>query len=276
MDRLGIEFLSVLGLPPMQFISAAAKLGCRHISITVHGLNLVPSLGYPDWSLKSDTRLRRQVTSALADHDVSISLGEGFLIQPGTDVSASASADLDVMAELGVPRINVVSLEPDLSRTFDQFGAVASLAAKRDIMTVTEFAPGMTISDLPTAVSAVEHVASPHFRILIDTMHLVYSGSTATDLAELNPDMIGYAQLSDTTLDIRREDYLNTAMYERLPPGDGELPLFDILSALPPTTVIGLEVPERSKAESGVSPIERMQPCVIAARDLLARVAAGH
>lgn len=273
MDRLGIEFLSVLGLPPVQFVATAAELGCHHISLMLHGLSFVPSLGYPESSLKSDPRLRREVTSALADHDVSISLGEGFLIQPGTDVDASAPADLDVMAELRVPRINVVSFEPDLRRTFDQFGVVASLAAERNIETVIEFAPGMTVSDLPTAVSAVEHVASTKFKILVDTMHLVHSGSNAADLANLDPDMIGYAQLSDTVLVISSEDYLNTAMYERLSPGDGELPLFDILSALPPTTVISLEVPQRSKAESGIGPGDRLRPCVKAARNLLARVA---
>jgi hypothetical protein len=47
------------------------------------------------------------------DRGVSISLGDGLLIAPGVDVRSYA-ADLDIMAELRIPRINTVSLEPDL------------------------------------------------------------------------------------------------------------------------------------------------------------------
>lgn len=39
---------------------------------------------------------------------------DGFLVLPGTE-TGSWAGDLDALAELGVPRINVVSLDPDLS-----------------------------------------------------------------------------------------------------------------------------------------------------------------
>jgi sugar phosphate isomerase/epimerase len=58
-------------------------------------------------------------------------------------------------------------------------------------------------------------------------------------------------------------------------PGEGELPLHEILSALPDDTVIEIEVPQRSLALAGVSPIERLRPCVEAARRLLADVQLG-
>lgn len=51
----------------------------------------------------------------MGDRGVSISLGDGFLVVSGADVSALCG-DIDVLAELGVPRINVVSLDPDLPR----------------------------------------------------------------------------------------------------------------------------------------------------------------
>jgi hypothetical protein len=55
-------------------------------------------------------------------------------------------------------------------------------------------------------------------------------------------------------------------MYERMAPGDGELPLAELLGAVPPDVVIGLEIPMRSVAESGVGPAARLRPCVAAAR----------
>ncbi len=205
------------------------------------------------------------------DHrGVAISLGDGFLVLPGSR-DRRLRADLDVLAELGVPWINVVSLDPDLSRTFDQFAALTELAAQRDIQTAVELVPGLTVGDLPTALAARDHVGRPDFRLLIDTMHLVRSGSTAADLAAVDPEHIGYAQLNDTTLLPRIDNYMEEAMFERMVPGAGELPLRDMLSALPPDIVIELEVPRRSLALAGVSPIDRLRPCVEAARRLLSR-----
>ena len=114
-----------------------------------------------------------------------------------------------------------------------------------------------------------DHVGRPEFRLLIDTMHLVRSGSGAADLAAIDPDHVGYAQLNDTTLRPRTDNYMEEAIYERMVPGDGELPLHDILSALPADVVIELEVPRRSLALAGVSPIDRLRPCVDAARRLM-------
>ena len=267
MTELALGFLSVFALPPVEFVNLAADLGCQHISTIVQGQPLVP-LDFPPFSLK-DAALRKELLAAMNDRGVSISLGDGFLVLPGADMRNFCS-DLDVLAELGVPRINVVSLDPDLRSTFDQLAALTELGAQRNIETDVEPVPGLTIGDLPTALVALDAVGRPDFRLLIDTMHLVRSGSSAADLSALDPHHIGYAQLNDTTLQPRIENYMEEAMYERMVPGEGELPLRDILSVLPPDIVIELEVPRRSLALAGVSPIDRLRPCVDAARRLLA------
>jgi sugar phosphate isomerase/epimerase len=273
MDRLGIGFLGGFGLPPVEFVNLTADLGCRYMSAVVQGLPLVP-LGYPPFSLKDDVALRRDMLAAMDHRGVTISLGDGFLVLPGAEMPTFCP-DLDILAELGVPQINVVSLDPDLSRTFDQFAILTELAAQRSIQTLVEPVPGLTVGDLPTALAAREHVGRPDFRLLIDTMHLVRSGSSAADVAAIHPDHIGYAQLNDTTLRPRIDNYMEEAMFERMVPGEGELPLRDILSALPPDIVIEIEVPRRSLALAGVSPIDRLRPCVEAARRLLSEVARG-
>jgi sugar phosphate isomerase/epimerase len=272
MDRLGIGFLGGFGLPPVEFVHLTADLGCRYMSAVVQGLPLVP-LGYQPFSLK-DATLRRDMLAAMNHRGVTISLGDGFLVLPGAEMDTFAG-DLDALAELGVPRVNVVSLDPDLGRTFDQFAILTELAAQHGIQTVVEPVPGLTVGDLPTALAAREHVARPDFRLLIDTMHLVRSGSGAADVAAIDPDHIGYAQLNDTTLRPRGDNYMEEAMFERMVPGEGELPLHDILSALPPDIVIEIEVPRRSLALAGVSPIDRLRPCVQAARHLLSDIAPG-
>lgn len=281
MDRLGIGFLCGFGLPPIEFVNLTADLGCRYMSAVVRGAPLV-ALDYPPYSL-ADPKLRRDVLAAMDDRRVAISLGDGFLITPGGEAHAFAG-DLDALAELGVPRINAVSLDPDLARSFDQFAILTDLAARRGIQTVVEPVPGLTVGDLPTALRAVRHVARHEFGVLIDTMHLVRSGSGAADVAAVDDDRIGYAQLNDTTLRPRGDEhmehmgymgYMEEAMFERMVPGEGELPLRDILSALPPDVVIEIEVPRRSLALAGVSPIDRLRPCVAAARRLLSEIGSG-
>ena len=100
-------------------------------------------------------------------------------------------------------------------------------------------------------------------------MHLVRSGSGATELAAIDADQIGYAQLNDTTLRPRIDNYMEEAMFERMVPGEGELPLHDLLSALPVDMVLEIEVPQGSLALAGVSPLDRLRPCVEAARRLV-------
>jgi sugar phosphate isomerase/epimerase len=270
-NRLGIENISVFGLPPIEFVNLAADLGCRNVSISLVPIDYNPH-GYQKFSLRDDKALRRQLIATLRERGISISLGEGFTVRTGQDVCRERAADLDVMCELGVKRINTVSMDPDRARSFDQFAALAELGASNGVEVTTELAPGMTVADLPTALAAVRHVGRPNFKLLIDTMHFARSGSTAADLAAIDPNLIGYIQLSDATLAPRFATYFEEAMFERMSPSTGELPLLDILRALPRHLPVGIEVPLRSQAEAGLGPRERLDPVVDAARRLLAKL----
>jgi sugar phosphate isomerase/epimerase len=264
--QLAIEHQTVFGLPPVEFVHLTADLGCQYLAIAPTGGPHNPH-GYAPYSLRDDPALRRRMTAAMRDRAVCVSLGEGFTIRPGSDVRDHA-ATLDAMAELGVPRINTVTMDPDLSRSFDQFGTLAEMAAARGMETTVEFAPSLALADLDGALAAVRHVGRSDFRLLIDCMHLVRAGHSAAGLAAVEPELIGYAQLSDNTLRQRGVTYRDDSI-DRMVPGDGEFPLREILAALPPGVVIGLEVPMRSRAEAGEPTPERARRCVTAARSLL-------
>jgi sugar phosphate isomerase/epimerase len=267
MDQLGIEHLSVFGLPPVAFVHLAADLGCRYIATGLTPFPYNPH-GYGPFSLRDDATLRREMTAVMRDRGVSISLGEGCTILYGNDISGCA-ADLDIMRGLGVDRISTVSLDPDLNRSFDQFGVLAGMAAAREMEVVLEPCPILTVSDLTIALAAIDHVGSPNFRLLIDTMHVVLSGSGAADLAAIDPALIGYVQICDAPLEPVVDNYPEESLFERMVPGEGELPLRDILAVLPPGLVIGLEVPMRTAAEAGIGPQDRLQRCVDGVHRLL-------
>jgi sugar phosphate isomerase/epimerase len=270
--ELGIEAISVFGLPPVEFVILAADLGCRHISTGLTAFPYNPH-GYAFFSLRDDPVLRREMLAAMRDRGVTISLGEGLTVRPGGDVRGY-ERDLDIFLELGTQRINTVSMDPDESRTFDQFAVLAALAGARGMTTTTEFAPGLTVCDLSRALKAVRHVNRPNFKLLIDTMHLVRSGSHPADVAALDATLIDYVQLCDAPRTPRFASYFEESMYERVAPGMGGLGLKDIVAALPSDRVFSLEVPLRTDAEAGIGPRVRLGKCVDSARKLLAE--AGH
>ena len=269
MARLGIENISVFGLPPVDFVNLAADLGCQCISTGLTSFDFGVH-DYPPFSLREDPALRREMQAAMRDRGIAISLGEGLTIRPGVG-ARDHEADLDLFCELGVEVINTVSMDPDLGRTFDEFAVMAEMVAARGKHTTTELAPSLTIGDLPTALAAVAHVGRADFNLLIDTMHVIRSGSTVADVAALDPALIGYVQLCDAPLKPRFESYFEESMFERMVPGEGGLDLSELLAVLPGDRVYSLELPLRSEARAGIGPHERLGKCVTAARRLLAQ-----
>jgi len=264
--RLGINMQTVFGLPPVEFVHLAGDLACTHIST---GLSPVPWKldGFPDWSLSRDAQLRRHTMEAMRDRGVSISMVEGFTIRPQADV-ANARADLDVAAELGAERVSTVALEQDSARAYEQIALLAELTAERGLGLAFEFAPPHTFNTLQAALSVVQRIDRLNTSLLIDAMHLFRSGGTVAELAQVEPRHIGYIQLCDApTLGVGGE-YYREASFERKAPGEGELPLVEMLSVLSPGLAIGLEVPMRSAIEtSGLRTV--VEKIVASSRGLL-------
>lgn len=263
MSRLGVEQLTAQGLPPVEFVNLVADVGCNCISI---GLSSMP--GYTPFSLRDDKVLRGEMIAAMRDRGVSISLGEGCIVRAGREMR-TATADFDIFQELGAERINTASMDPDLGRSLDQFGVLAEMAGARGMKSSIELCPTLTINNLPSAVAAVRHVGRKDFQLLLDTMHLGRSGATAPQIGALDPAMIGYVQLCDAPLKPMNPDYIDEATFDRMIPGEGELPLREYLLALPAGVLLSLEVPSRTLTKAGVSLRERLDRCVKAAKALL-------
>lgn len=271
-DRVGVERLCVFGMPPVEFVQLAAGLGCGFIGVGLTPMRYYNPHGYPDWSLRDDPALRREMVAAMDDLGVKISLCEGFGVLRDGDVR-DYGGDLDILCELGGDRINVASTDRDMGRTLDAFAVLTEMAEARGIETTIEVGPG-PIGDLAAGLEAVRHVGRPSFKLLIDTMHYFRFGGTVAGLAALDRGVVGYVQLCDAPRSSPFESYMEEALHERMAPGEGELPLLEALKALPRDLIVSVEVPQRSKAQAGMSARERVGHVVAAARGLLARTEA--
>ena len=268
MDRLALEFISALGMPPVQYVDLAARLGIGRIGFAPSPIAANPH-GYPAWDLRNDPALLRETKAALGVNNVAVSLGEGFLIMPGMDI-ADAAATMDVMGELGAPMVNCIVMEQDRARAFDQFAQYAQMAATRGMLAALEYMPMMWPIDIHAAAAFVADSGASNARVLIDAMHFYRGGSQATDLARVDPAMIGYVQICDVPMPAINPDYGMEARDNRLAPGEGDLPLGELLAALPSDVTIGLELPMAARAAAGQGPEERLAPAIAAARALLA------
>jgi sugar phosphate isomerase/epimerase len=265
---LGIERLSVFGMPPVDFVGLAADLGCDLV-----GIGLAPSgdfnpQGFARWSLRDDPQMRADLRYTLDDRGLRIGIVEGFAILPGHDPRAFA-ADLDLVSELGGARIAAVSLDKDIGRTIDGFAILCELAAERGLLMSIEMGSLGPIDRVEPALKVVRGVGLANLSLILDAMHFFRLGNTVEDMRTIPPELIGYAQLCDVPWAPRFETYMEEAMYERLAPGDGELPLADFVAALPEGVDVSLEIPMRAKAIAGQGPRERLAPCVAAARRLV-------
>jgi hypothetical protein len=63
--------------------------------------------------------------------------------------------------------------------------------------------------------------------------------------------------------------YGTMAKHNRLPPGEGELPLQAILASAPRDIPVGIELPRLTLAEQGIGPEERLAGAVATARRML-------
>jgi sugar phosphate isomerase/epimerase len=249
MSRLGIEMQSVFGMPPLEHVKLAASLGCPHISIGLLPMPWNPC-DFAPWSLRDDTALRREMIATMRDRNVQITLAEGFSVRANVE-AADRRDDLDRAMELGAQRISAVCMERDQARALDQLATLADLAAQRGMGFVLEFAPPHAVNDLHTAIAALRAIDRPNAQLVIDTMHLFRSGSSVADIAAVDPGLIGYVQLADVPLLSGYTEYLQEASFERRIPGEGELPLLDLLRALPRGLPVGLEIPMQTEARAG-------------------------
>ena len=169
--------------------------------------------GYAAFSLREDVRMRRELRAAMRDRGVRSRSARDASSGP-CDIRAAAG-DMDIMRELGVERLNTVSMDPDLGRSLDQLALFAEMAAERGMQATIELCPALTINTLGAAVAAVRHVGRRDFSLLLDTMHLGRSGATAAEVAALDPALIGYVQLCDAPRAPSEPNYLKEATFER-------------------------------------------------------------
>jgi sugar phosphate isomerase/epimerase len=238
---LSLANLTVPDADPIRQIEAASAAGFDAVGLCI---NPSDRLGA---SLVRDAAERRLVRQRLNDLDMRVLDLEIFPLVPEIDVAEFEPA-LAAGAELGAEFMLVTGNDDDEARVCDNYAALCDLAAGFRMRPMLEFITWRPLREIGQTTSWLRRAGRSSGGMCIDALHLFRSGGTVADVARIDPSQIGYVQLCDaTTLNTAEHfseaELIHEARNDRRLPGDGVLPLSDLLAVLRPGLAISVEAP---------------------------------
>lgn len=270
MNELSLANLSIADAGPLELLDAAAAAGFDSVNMW-----LIPPPALANFSLKcglttpvvGDARLIREIKLRVASTGVGVFEASCGWMSPAFDPSTIARV-FDTMAEIGTRRASLVGWDADRGRLVTNLAALCSDAATYGIDVSLEFMPYSAVRTVADAADVLEAVGAANLDVLVDALHLARSGGTPADLHILGPGEIGVLQLCDAPAvgpppDKLRDESVNNRLY----PGDGNLPLYELLAAVPAEIVIELEIPSAADAAKSIE--ERARLCADRSRSFI-------
>jgi sugar phosphate isomerase/epimerase len=240
MPPVGLAHFTVIEVPPLDLVSLAARAGYAAIGLRLYpAFPGAPYYEIPAGSAASKEMQRRMNGEGIRVYDIEfVTLTEDF--SPVT-----LSGVLEAASALGAQRLSVCGDDPDRSRLVARFTELCDLAAGFGMGVDLECMAWRQVASLPDAVRVVEAAGRPNGGVLVDALHLARTGGSPIDLQGISENLIRNVQLCDAPS--RRppsvEAIIQEARSGRLPPGMGELPLHELLAAVPDGAAISVEVP---------------------------------
>ena len=246
---ISLAHLTVLDTTPPELVTVAAAAGFRTIGIR---LTATPSVGVPPYDILRDGPVLRETLLRLADTGVSVLDTEFLRFEPDQPVGVPEGF-LEVSARLGARYVLVMSAEPDEARTIDRFCQLCDDAARYGLHVGLEVAISTGVRTLAHAGSILAKTARPNASILIDALHFSRSGGRPSHVKQVDPALLHYAQICDASADMPGPTdtpaLIREARTGRLLPGEGVLPLAELIAALPAGAPLAIEAPCRATAD---------------------------
>ena len=247
--QISLAHLTVLETTPPELVTVAAAAGFRTIGVR---LTATPSVGIPPYDVLSDGPLLRETLLRLADTGVSVLDTEFLRFEPDRPVGVPEGF-LEVSARLGARNVLVMSAEPQEARTIERFCELCDRAAGYGLNVCLEFAIYTGVRTLEHAAHVVARSKRSNASVLVDALHFSRSGGIPAHIAQADPSLFRYAQICDASADMPGPGdtpaLIREARTGRLLPGEGALPLAELVAALPDGVPLAVEAPCRAIAD---------------------------
>lgn len=157
---------------------------------------------------------------------------------------------LDIGGDVGARHALVVSSEPDHGATAAKLAALCDHALPMNIGVALEFGLFTDVGTIEQATAILRRIDHAAARLLVDTLHLDRSGGLPSQVADVPPEWLGYAQLCDAGAERPARDdkaaIIDEAVYGRRLCGEGALDIAGVLAALPPGLPLSIEMRSRA------------------------------
>ncbi|GAA1836188.1 TIM barrel protein [Agromyces salentinus] len=257
-----LAHLTALSLSPPELVDAAAAAGYRSVGVRMTKVTAQE----PNYPLPYDPALMRATKTHLAATGIEV-----LDIELARFTSGDSPRDylrfLEAGAELGARHVITQLPDADFARKTDRFAELCDLAAPLGLTIDLEFPSWTETPNLAEATRVLRAADKPNAGLLIDLLHFARSRSSVDDLRQLPPEWFHYAHVCDAPGEIptTTAGLIHTARFERLFPGEGEIDMLGILSALPTGIPFALEIP-RATLVAQVGAKEHARLAIAAAR----------
>ena len=214
------------------------------------GLRLHPSPKLPYHPVVGDAPLIGRMKRALSDAKLQVLDIYTYYLQPATKLDDFIPS-LALGAELGAGYALVQGADPDWSRLVDHFAGFCERARRFGLAASLEFVPQRDLATLGEALRLIAESGQPNAVICVDPLHLARGGGTPADLRHLDPRLLPYIQFSDGVLAAGEPDLAlakRIGIGERRLPGQGTLPLAELLEIVPDDLPLSVEVARPANA----------------------------
>jgi len=250
---LNLNYPPAANAPPRDVIEAASAARFGSVGLRITGRR--PEDAYTD--IVGNEEAVRDLRDRAAGAGLRLSSMTGYGFFPDVPLDAHARV-LEATARLGCDLVVLNVYYEDDDAFADALGRLCERAAAYHVRVGVEFMPFSGLRTLAQAQRAVARTGAVNAGYVIDALHLMRSGGTPRDVADLDPARIFLGQLCDAKARAERptDDELRAeARAHRLYPGEGDAPLYELLDVLPRTLEIEIEVPRSDQA--GLSLPER-------------------
>jgi sugar phosphate isomerase/epimerase len=269
-NELCLANLTIPQAGPLELVDAAAAGGFDSVNMWLTPPPALAHLGEIRRDASSpvgNAPATRAIRERLDDRGVRLFSGSAGWIGAGFEIAEIAPV-LETLAALGGRAVNVVGWDDERERLVQNLVAVCEAAAPFGLRVQFEFMPYSAVKTIDDARALLCDAAPPNAVILVDALHLARSGGAPADVRRLDPARIGSFQLCDAPFTAPGASELrHESVTGRLYPGEGALPLAELLSALPEDVVIEAEMPVARDAQ--LAPAERARRCAQATRAFL-------
>jgi sugar phosphate isomerase/epimerase len=263
MPEFSIAHLTFPDATVPEQVTSAAAAGYDYLDLRVIGLRAKGETRplWEDEAMVRETELRLAATG-LRILDVNV-----LHIDAETRVTDGLPI-FELAQRFGARDLLVMGWDADEARLVSTLAALCEAAQAYGVTISLEFARYTGVKSIEAAKRVIGATMQPNAAIMVDALHLARSSGTPADVAGLDRSLMRYAQICDARPEAPPESELRwEAQNDRLAPGEGALPLIELVRALPPDLPISVEVPSLAMRDLPV--VEIAARCLEATKKVL-------